>query len=102
MNKSRTDPMIPLNKESPRGHTPERFLFSDIRYHTSSLHGRVWRSLFESVALQCESIFLLTSYIEKGPWPMHDVVVSAVIAAVAAATITFNSTSQNREFFIPS
>ena len=33
---------------------------------------------------------------------MHDVVVSAVIAAVAAATITFNSTSQNREFFISS
>ena len=32
---------------------------------------------------------------------MHDVVVSAVMAAVAAATITFNSTSQNREFFIP-
>ena len=31
---------------------------------------------------------------------MHDVVVSAVIAAVAAATITFNSTSQKREFFI--
>ena len=33
---------------------------------------------------------------------MHDVVVSAVMAAVAAATITFNSTSQNREFFIAS
>ena len=31
---------------------------------------------------------------------MHEVVVSAVAAAVMAATITFNSTSQNREFFI--
>ena len=31
---------------------------------------------------------------------MHDVVVSAVAAAVMAATMTFNSTSQNREFFI--
>ena len=32
---------------------------------------------------------------------MQEVVVSAVMAAVAAATITFNSTSQKREFFIP-
>ena len=39
---------------------------------------------------------------QNGPQPIHDVVVSAVIAAVAAATITFNSTSQKREFFIPS
>ena len=31
---------------------------------------------------------------------MHDVVVSAVAAAVMAATITFNSTSQNRLLFI--
>ena len=31
---------------------------------------------------------------------MHDVVVSAVAAAVMAATMTFNSTSKNREFFI--
>ncbi len=37
---------------------------------------------------------------QNGPQPIHDVVVSAVMAAVAAATITFNSTSQNREFFI--
>ena len=33
---------------------------------------------------------------------MHDVVVSAVMAAVMAATKTFNSTSQKREFFIAS
>ena len=32
---------------------------------------------------------------------MHEVVVSAVMAAVAAATITFNSTSQKREFSLP-
>jgi hypothetical protein len=31
---------------------------------------------------------------------MHEVVVSAVAAAVMAATITFNSTSQKRELFI--
>ena len=31
---------------------------------------------------------------------MHEVVVSAVAAAVMAATITFNSTSKNLEFFI--
>ncbi len=37
---------------------------------------------------------------QNGPLPMHDVVVSAVAAAVMAATITFNSTSQNRELFI--
>ena len=37
---------------------------------------------------------------QNGPQPIHDVVVSAVAAAVMAATIIFNSTSQNREFFI--
>jgi len=37
---------------------------------------------------------------QNGPLPIHDVVVSAVAAAVMAATITFNSTSQNRELFI--
>ena len=37
---------------------------------------------------------------QKGPLPIHDVVVSAVAAAVMAATITFNSTSQNLELFI--
>jgi hypothetical protein len=31
---------------------------------------------------------------------MHEVVVSAVAAAVMAATMTFSSTSQNLEFFI--
>ena len=38
--------------------------------------------------------------VQNGPLPIHDVVVSAVAAAVMAATITFNSTSQNRELFI--
>ena len=37
---------------------------------------------------------------QNGPLPIHDVVVSAVAAAVMAATITFNSTSQNLELFI--
>ena len=35
-----------------------------------------------------------------GPYPMHDVVLSAVAAAVMAATMTFNSTSQKRLFFM--
>ena len=38
--------------------------------------------------------------VQNGPLPIHDVVVSAVAAAVMAATITFNSTSQNLELFI--
>ena len=37
---------------------------------------------------------------QNGPLPIHDVVVSAVAAAVMAATITFNSTSQKRLLFI--
>ena len=38
--------------------------------------------------------------VQNGPLPIHDVVVSAVAAAVMAATITFNSTSQKRLLFI--
>ena len=36
----------------------------------------------------------------NGPWPIHDVVVTAVSAAVRAATITFATTSQKRLLFI--
>ena len=37
---------------------------------------------------------------QNGPLPIHDVVVSAVAAAVMAATKTFNSTSQKLFLFI--
>ena len=37
---------------------------------------------------------------QNGPQPIHDVVVSAVAAAVMAATIIFNSTSQKLFLFI--
>ena len=74
-----------MTEESPRGHSPERFSFqtSDIKWAVAHALQRHTRS-------------------QNGPQPIHDVVVSAVMAAVAAATITFNSTSQKREFFIPS
>ena len=36
----------------------------------------------------------------NGPWPIHDVVVSAVRNAVSAATTIFATTSQIRSFFI--
>ena len=42
----------------------------------------------------------LTSYIGKGPWPMQLVVVTAVSAAVRAATMTFATTSQKRLLFM--
>ena len=48
-----------------------------------------------SLRSTCTSdILLLTSYIGNGPCPIHDVVVTAVSAAVSAATIILASMSK--------
>ena len=45
-----------------------------------------------------ESLFCVYKYHYIGPYPIHDVVVTAVSAAVSTATITFTTTSQ--KFFL--
>ena len=57
---------------------------------------KVWLSSLAAGGSQF--LILSISQFQKGPTPMQLVVVSAVAAAVMAATMTFNSTSQR--FFL--
>ena len=53
-----------------------------------------------SLTPYAKRITSILTHLYIGPYPIHDVVVTAVSAAVSAATITFATTSQNFLSFI--